>query len=152
MNILFISNFCYFRLCSNKRSCIHFLLHMQTFLSGMWLRVELLGHRTHESPTLHYQMALQSPIAICTPLSRVWDHLLLHTLMFVDAVGASHRSPLLAGTPLVQLLCMFLLMAPRCLLAGALPLAMGVSHLVYSRPRVSLYSFLFFELGPKIRN
>ena len=66
--------------------------------------------------------------------------------------GASHRSPLLAGTPLAQLLCMLLLMAPRCLLAAELPLAMGVFHLVYSRPRVSPYSSLLFELGPKSRN
>ena len=91
----------------------------------------MLGHRACES-SLRYQMALQSPIPICTPLSTLWDHLLLHILIFVDAVGASHRSPLLAGTPLAQLLCVFLLMAPRCLLAGDLPLAMGVSHLVYS--------------------
>lgn len=109
---------------------------------GQWLRVELPGHRIREPSTLYY-LALQSPIPICTPLSRVWDHPLL----------LPHTDPLCwLGHPWPSCCACWLLMAPRCLLAGELPLAMGVSHLVYSRARVSLYSSLFIELGPRNKN
>lgn len=75
------------------------------------------------------QIALQSLYQFALPRAECEIYLLLHILVFEDAIG-SLTDPLLAGTWASCYVC-WLLRAPRYLLAGESSLVLGISHLVY---------------------